>query len=126
MSLDFYKKVATLGSMKATKVSHSSSGSYYEGGYMYSASSGHVTMLVREDGMARYELHYYGNLGNLYHEISREEYLTTLARILATEGTNHPTYGCKMSVWMSTETVDVREDDWKDPKPLNPNARRRG
>jgi hypothetical protein len=111
--------------MKATKVTHSSCGSYYEGGYRYPASAGSVSMLVREDGMVRYEHHYYANLGDMKQEITRDQYFKMLGDILATEGTKHPKYGCEMRVWMSTSTVDVYESDWKDPQPLNPYQRRR-
>ena len=95
---------------------------------MYSASCGCVSMLVREDGLIRYRLHYYANLGNMVQEMTRAEYLATLASILATEGTNHPTWGCKMSVFVRVSSPSFYASDWADAEaaaPANPRERRR-
>lgn len=116
--------------MKVIKVSHSSSGSYYEGGHMYSASMGHVTMevLPESHNATLYWKHYYANLGNMREQISRDEYLNLLGKILATHGTNHPKHGCKMSVWMNVEQHLASGYDWsgRDAHPINFGLGRRG
>lgn len=99
--------------MNSTSVSHSASGQYYEGGHMYSASSGCVSMTIREDGLVRYEKHYYANLGNMVQEITREEYMKMLSDIVAAEGTKHSRHGCTMKVYVSVnKNVDVYAGDW--------------
>lgn len=114
--------------MKVSKISHSSSGEYYHGGHMYRASGGSVAMLVREDGLIRYELHYYANLGNMVQEITRAEYLSTLAQILASEGTKHHEWGCVMSVYVSISSPSFYAGDWTHAEanaPTNPRERKR-
>lgn len=99
--------------MNSTVISHSASGEYYEGGHMYSASSGCVSMTIREDGLVRYEKHYYANLGNMCQELDRAEYLKMLASIIAAEGTKHPSHGCTMKVYVSVRKTDsVYAGDW--------------
>ena len=113
ISLDIYNKGVTVGSMNSTSVSHSASGEYYENGHMYSASSGCVSMTIREDGLVRYEHHYYANLGNMVQELDRAEYLKMLASIIAAEGTKHPSHDCTMKVYVSvTRKENVYADDW--------------
>ncbi len=99
--------------MNSTVISHSSSGEYYEGGHMYPASSGNVVMIIREDGLVRYEHHYYANLGNMKQEIDRETYLKMLADIIATEGKTHERHHCTMKVYVSVDrNVSVYSGDW--------------
>jgi hypothetical protein len=116
--------------MKLIKTSHSSSGEYYENGHMYPASMGSVSMEVAPENhnAAIYWKHYYANLGNMKEQISREEYLSLLGKILASHGTNHPTYGCKMSVWMNVEQCEGSGYDWtgRNAMPINFGLGRRG
>jgi len=100
--------------MNSTSVSHSASGQYYEGGHMYSACSGCVSMTIREDGLVRYEHHYYANLGSMRQELTRADYLKMLTDILAAEGTKHPRHGCAMKVCVTVnKNVSVYPWDWK-------------
>ena len=99
--------------MNATEISHSASGQYYENGSMYSASSGCVSMTIREDGLVRYEHHYYANLGDMRQELTREDYFKMLADIVAAEGTKHPRHGCALKVYVSVKkNVEVYDWEW--------------
>jgi hypothetical protein len=71
-------------------------------------------MTIREDGLVRYEHHYYANCGNMRQELTRADYLKMLASIVAAEGTKHPRHGCTMKVYVSVnKNVSVYDWEWK-------------
>lgn len=92
---------------RALQTNLSLSGEYYHGGHMCPASGGHVSM--RSDGI--YYLHYYNNGGNVKEQIDEQRYIDTVKRMSEADGKAHPTYGCVMKLYFSTEMVDVYEWD---------------
>lgn len=88
--------------MKATSLFTSASGDYYEGGYHYYHSEGCYE--ARSDG--KYFTHYYANLGNMYHEISKAEYEKGVAHLKAIDG-KRTTHWSNAMMKLSEETREV-------------------
>lgn len=88
-----------MNSTKLTSKFTSASGKYYENGAYHYHSDGCYE--ARSDG--KYFTHYYANMGNVYREITKEEYDAGVAALKAVDG--KPTKHWSRAVMKLSEEV---------------------